>query len=182
MPNPFIRVGVTSKEPQDHRPEPIPPVPEHYEGQNNPYRGIEDHGVPPTSTPNPPGAMQDTKVGVNYLPPERVMHPVPVEIVNRFGREFRRHRVHKMSVNGARTVQFLGRNEARTSVVISNPDAALSLFVGITMDMNPALNGYELKPGKEITLTSDDAVYVFGTAVDPAVQTVQALESYSVQE
>lgn len=183
MPNPFIRLNapVTSKEPQD-RPEPIPPTPEQYAGENNPYRGIQDHGVPATNIPNPPGTMADTKAGVNYLPPERVMDPVPVEIVNQFGKEFRRHRVHRASVNNERGLQFIGRNDARTSILIRNVDAANSvwLYHAPIDPVNGPNVGFELAFGQDITYYSQDEIYAVGDQA--TFVTLVAIEHYSVQE
>ncbi len=183
MPNPFIRLGsqIVSK-PVPDRPEPIPPIPEEYVGTNNPYRGIEDHGVKPGNHPNPPGAWADNHEGFTYVEEPPAIDPIPVKLVTEYGRELRKMRVHKLSVNAARTQQFIGRNDARSSVYISNPDAALHFFVGMSQGMNTALNGFDLGPGQSVTLYTEDEIYILGTAVDPAVQTVQAIEHYSVRE
>lgn len=183
MPNPFIRLGgqVQSK-PVDDRPEATPPVPEHYVGTNNPYRGIEDHGVKPNNDPSPTGAWADNHEGFTYVKEDPAQAPIDVHVVNLYARELRKCRVHVMSVNGSRTQQFVGRNEARQSITFRNNDAALSVFIGITISMNTALNGFELKPGQDLTLFTEDELFVLGTAVDPLVQRVQAIEQYSVKE
>lgn len=183
MPNPFIRLGgqVQSK-PVDDRPEATPPVLEHYAGTNNPYRGIEDHGVKSNNDPTPPGMWADNHTGFHYADEEPAQDPIDVRIVNQYQRELRKCRVHVMSVSNIRTQQFVGRNEARQSITFRNNDAVLSVYVGTTIGMNIALNGFELKPGQDLTLFTEDELYVLGTAVDPAVQRVQAIEQYSVRE
>lgn len=178
MPNPLARVQVTSKKPPE-RPEAIPPVPEHYEGDNNPYRGTEDHGVKPTEKPSPTGADWDTREGHTYLPPEEEYEPIPVRIVQQHGNEFRQFRVHRMSVNNGQAVQFLGRNLARQSVYVENPDAALTLMISHEREF--PLGGFILGPGQNVTLYTHDEIYVLGSAAAPAVQTAQAIEYYSVE-
>jgi hypothetical protein len=178
MVNPLARVQVTSKEPPK-RPEAIPPEPEHYAGTNQPYRGINDHGVKATEKPSPTQADWDTREGHTYMAPEEEYEPIPVRIVQQHGNEFRQFRVHRMSVNAAKSVQLLGRNHERSSVYLTNPDAALDLFISHRPEM--PLGGFILHAGQNITLYTHDEIYVMGAAVDPAVQTAQALEYYSIE-
>ena len=179
MPNPLARVQVTSKEPPK-RPDAIPPVPEHYEGDNNPYRGIEDHGVKPDVKPSPTQADWDTREGRTYMAPAEEYEPIPVRIVQQHGNELRRMRVHRMSVDNSRGQQLVGRNLARQSILVSNPDGANNQIIGHSREF--PLGGLILIHGKDVTLYTHDDVYVMGVAVPPAVQTAQAIEFYSVEE
>lgn len=183
MPNPFIRLGsqVQSK-PAEDRPTPIPPVLEKYAGENNPYRGIESHGVAANDEPSPPGAWADNHEGFTYVEEPPMQDPIPVEIVTKYAREFRRFRIHRMSVDNTHGVQFVGRNDARTSILIQNRDAANSVFIQErpTDPNNGPAYGFELAKGEELTLFSEAPVYIVGN--NAAMVTVQAIEYYSVKE
>lgn len=181
MPNPFTRVKVTSQEPPE-RPHAIDPVPEHVKGDNNPYRGLESHGVPADNEPTPPGMWADNHEGFNYVEPPLEVDPIPVEIVTRYGREFRRHRMHRMSIDNTHGVQFIGRNESRTSIVLQNRDAANSIFIShAPIDaQNFAIAGWELAKGESVTINSQAAIFAVGS--NAAVATLQAIEYYVLEQ
>lgn len=178
MVNPLARVQVTSKEPPK-RPEAIPPVPEHPAGDNEPYRGVVDHGVKATDKPSPTQANWDTREGHTYMAPEEEYEPIPVRIVQQHGNEFRQFRVHRMSVDNTHAVQLLGRNLGRNSVYISNPDNANAVMISHEREM--PLGGFVLNPGQNVTLFTHDEVYAIGTIAAPAVQIAQAIEYYSIE-
>ncbi len=80
--NPLLSGKVTSGNStmQDPRQRAITPVLESYEGDNNAYRGIEQHGVPQTEEfSDVPG--YDGTVLVPYDEPEKQPDPVPVKII-----------------------------------------------------------------------------------------------------
>lgn len=180
MPNPFIKLGgqVQSKEPQEHRPEPIAPIPESYEGVNNPWRGTEDHGVAPTNTPAPPGMDADTKAGIHYMPPEPEHDPIPVYVVNEYGKEMRKWRVYNSFANPSVSVPFIGRNMARTSLYIKNTHLTESVWIAPEPINNPAF-GYLLEPLDDITLNTQDDVHVYTDAAEPVA--IQAVEFYTIE-
>ena len=183
MPNPLTRIGTpVQSKPVPDRPEPIAPIPESVKGDNNPYRGLETHGVPSNNKPEAPGAWADNHEGFTYVKPEREQDPIPVEIVNEYGREYRRFRIHRMSVDNTRGQQFVGRNDARTSIYIRNRDAANSIFVSHspTDPFNGPAFGFELAAKEELTLLTQAPIYIVGN--NAAMVTVQAIEYYSVQE
>lgn len=178
--NPLTAVQVTSKPPPE-RPEAIPPVPEVYQGVNQPYRGTQEHGVTPNAEPHPTQADWDTREGRTYLKPEEEQEPVPVRIVQQHGAEFRRYRVHRMSVDNTRGVQLVGRNMARNSILVQNRDDVDSVFFyhdPIDPVSGPAI-GFEIGPGEDHRIDSQDAVYIVGEGA--TLSTVQAIEYYSVE-
>ena len=182
MPNPLTRVvtPVQSKPVQD-RPEPVAPIPESVKGDNNPYRGLEDHGVPSDNKPAPPGTWADNHEGFTYVKPPREQDPIPVEIVNEYGSEYRRYRIHRMSIDNTRGMQFVGRNDARTSILVQNRDAANSIFIyHAPVDPYNTAQAFELAAKEDITLMTQAPIYVVGS--NAAMCTVQAIEYYSVQE
>jgi hypothetical protein len=182
MGNPLglARMQVMSKKAPE-RPEAIAPVPEGTVGHNNPYRGIEDHGIKSTNDPAPTQANWDTREGRTYLPADQEYEPIPVRIVQEYGNEFRRFRIHAMTTSASNAFRMLGRNRDRTSVLISNPDPALTLYIG-GPGLTPNINAFAVLPGKEFTIYSTDEIWVVGTAVASATQPVQALEYFSVQD
>lgn len=183
MPNPLVKIGtpVQSKPVQD-RPEPVAPIPESVQGDNNPYRGLETHGVPSDNKPAPPGAWADNHEGFTYVKPAREVDPVAVEIVNEYGKEYRRHRIHRASVDNTRGLTWIGRNDARTFVTIKNRSVANSVFL-YHEPIDPVsgpLYGWELAAGETLDLHSQAPVYVVGQNAN--MTTIQAIEYYSVQE
>lgn len=185
MPNPFIRVGsqVQSKPVQD-RPQPLVPVVEHPAGVNNPYRGIEDHGVRPNDEPSPPGAWADNHEGFTYVEIPDDVKPIPVEIVKHFAREYRRARILTglADQNGQ---QIIGRNDARTSVRIENRDAANALYIAFRPidNTSSSLLGFALDAqGGNITLTTEAAIYATTPTGITAQVKWQIMEEYVVNE
>lgn len=178
--NPLISTRMnTGKQPQD-RPQAIPPVPEEYVGDNNPYRGTESHGVARTVEPTPIEGYGATQPGVTYVKPEKDEEPVPVRIVQSFGREIKDWRAHTGSV-GTQGITILGRNEARSSVLVQNQDAANSLYIAANPidSVNCDILGFELKPGQSVTINSENEVYAVAKVAGPSKW--QAIEHYSVE-
>jgi hypothetical protein len=175
MPNPLLRVTGRSKTNVD-RPVALPPVLEHVEGQNFPYRGMYDHGVEPTEKPHDPsmyGVDPDHVDGhiVGLEAPEKEPEPIPVRLVQEFKQELRRFGSGRMTVdftslnNAAnRAVELIGRSETRTSVKILNMDPTNILLVSQTREECSTM-GYPVYPGKEHTLVGEDPVFVM--AVNP---------------
>lgn len=178
--NPLLNTRLnTGKSPQT-RPEAIPPVPEEYVGDNNPYRGIESHGVARTVEPTPIEGYGATQPGITYVKPEKDEDPVPVRIVQAHGREIRDWRPHTGSV-GSQGLMILGRNEARSSVLVQNQDAANSIYISATPidSVNCDILGFELKAGQSVTINSENEVYAVAKVAGPTKW--QAIEHYSVE-
>lgn len=183
MPNPLTRVGtpVQSKNVPD-RPEPVAPIPESVKGDNNPYRGLEDHGVPSNNHPSPPGAWADNHEGFTYVKAPLEQDPIPVRIVNEHGNEYREFRIHRMSIDNTHGVMFVGRNDARTSIEIQNRDAVNSVFIQArpTDPVNGPIYGFELAKGESHTFITQAPIHIVGN--NAAMVTVQAIEYFTVQE
>lgn len=178
MPNPIIRRHPlrTSKTPG--RTEPIPPQMEAAEGDNIPYRGIVDHGVPVAHTFHDFAGYEDTEEGSDKEY-EKEPDPIPVRIVTAGGRELRRARTWQDIVPDTTTVRKIaGRNEARTSIVIYNNSAAL-VWVGFTESVT-AYTGFPVNNAGTLSLKCENEIFAVGTSGTP--QQLCMCEEYSVEE
>lgn len=189
MPNPLIRLGRqnTGKKPQEHfafgntnQPD-APPEVEHYVGSNHPYRGTEIHGVDDTvDAKDVVVDYQATQEGITYIHEPEVETPIPVRIVQEYGRQFLRFRTHKMTFDGNTIIRILPRNEARTYAKIYNSgnqilaignNPSTRLYTGYTLNAaNPFL---EIRTQDEVWAWNDGAAGNFGE--------VQVYEEFAVQ-
>lgn len=177
MPNPLAVPGPqrdTSTQTQ-HK-EAYTPRTEAYEGDNNPYRGTEAHGVEPTEDPtNIPGWNSESiPVPVEIETPDP--DPIPVRIVSgESAQEFKRWRVatEYASPEGRRIVNAL---DTRTILKVRNSSDAVTVFVGPDESVS-AFTGYPLGPGQEITLTTTEDVW--GIAAEQVL--ISVLYEYTVR-
>lgn len=122
MPNPFFnRQKATSTNVPDRQQ--VTPVAETYAGNNHPYRGIEDHGVPDTVDPHDPHMEFDNEASHLIVYDETVPEPepIPVRVVNQAGGRrigFRTFRT-VVPIDGT-PIQILGRNDKRRNLTILN--------------------------------------------------------------
>lgn len=105
----------TSKEAPDR---PIEPRPEAYEGFNNPYRGVNDHGVPMEYDVLPP-IIHGDDTEITNLAPEPIA-PIPVTVVNsKTGRDRHKLRTFSFYANGSSgSSPMLGLDRSRTKLTL----------------------------------------------------------------
>lgn len=147
-----------------------------------PYRGQEYHGVNPNLGGPPPDLNKDVfdQSAVKYDPQEDQpvdIRPVPVHIVNLSGRERRAFRTTAEVVSNI-AVLLAGHDPARTSLMIKNTDAANTVFISDNSNPNP-VTSYPLGPGVEVSLGTEDAVYIISPT---APVTVATLAEMSIKE
>lgn len=174
MPNPLMRLGTPkqSTEPPVHS---IDPIIEHVEGQNNPYRGLEQHGVPAHYTPTDPLVDRDTRSAFFEVPPTEP-DPVRVVIVNDedVTKELRTLRAIKYSV-GNTAVQVLSRNDRRVACSVRSVQA--SAPTGAT----PITYTWGVGTASPVTLVpagqSGRVLGVFMNNLDAATQRITLIDS-----
>ena len=176
MPNPFMRIGTPSvSKKADDRPHAVEPIPEEYVGENNPYRGIQDHGVEPTGKPiGGPDYEDDIPAFYEEVKPDA--DPVPVRIVSAGGRELRRFNTWQEAVAAGTVRMIAGRNNARNSIVILNTGTD-TIYVGSSESV-ASYTGFPVGAGGTLSLNTEDAVYAYAAAQ----QTVACIEEFSVKE
>jgi hypothetical protein len=177
MPNPLIRSIPlnTSKEPQRQG---IEPVPEEYEGDNNPYRGIETHGVEPTVEPREvPGHGQGRMV--TYEAPEPEPEPIPVVIRQMGGRELRRSRVYRAYATASAPAQIVGRDDNRSKVKIKNLGAS-DVYIGDSSTTANAMHSWPLAQGEDYESNTQDTLYAMSSHASDSMQ-VSVMIEYSVE-
>jgi hypothetical protein len=158
MRSPFVSLPKNlSRREQTER---VQPVPEEYEGENQPYRGIQEHGVTPDETPmrTPP---HNEGRPVTYEAPVEEPVPVPVRIVGEYGREIRLGQTDAVTLVKGQTRQLLGKDDKRISALIRNLDEAETVYIGFTDNISAYAGGYPLEPDQEISLIVQGAVWVF---------------------
>ena len=143
-----------------NRPDRVTPVPEHYEGENVPYRGTETHGVAPSKGTEFHSRevefVQDPHE-VEYLPdPDSVIHdPIPVRIVQGDAKRERmdwRAARYRVTDQGQR---ILGRHDKRRDVRIKvhfQTDGVDSkpIYLGNDAGVAP-YTGFQLDRGETLT-------------------------------
>lgn len=147
------------------------------------YRGQELHGVPMTGTPDLYDEVPDGEtVLVEELPPEP--DPIPVRIVKSGGRELSRWRTQR-AYAGDDASALIGRDESRNTLRIRNLSSTAGDRVWIAPDQGQANSafGYPLDPGVEITLNTEDPVFVRRDSASPTNPVpVGVLTEYTVHE
>lgn len=149
--------------------QPLEPLPEAYKGVNNPYRGIEQHGVEASTRPQPVPGYGDT-VAVEYEEPEPLQAPVPVIVVNESAKEERDWGTMPFPI-GATSQQIIGRDERRTSLKIVN-NGPNTVYLHPDPHVNPAF-GYPLAMDGVETFDAETAVYGVCVATETANLTVK---------
>ena len=155
MPNPFVELPRNRSRRIDVEREPIEPVPEEYAGDNNPYRGIETHGVAPTERPSPVPKFT-SGVEVEYLDEVREPEPVPVRIVQS-GPEFKRtFRVDGHQYNysdfGGRPFRLLPREPYRVKVTIIATNGLFEMYIGASDQLKDWSGGYPISRGRSVSI------------------------------
>lgn len=127
--------------------QPLEPLPEAYVGDNNPYRGIEQHGVEADTRPQGVPGYGDT-VAVQFMEPAPLQDPVPVIVVNESPKELHSWDTTPFTVT-ERMMQVMGRDERRTSLVITNegpntvylaPRPTSGTYMGFPLAMDATLS------------------------------------------
>lgn len=174
MANPLMnRQQNTSKADMADRPQPIDPEPEHYAGENFPYRGIEYHGVEPTAEPREtPG--YDATVGAEFKEVKEPETPVPVKIVTEGLKEINDWQVRREYVSGA-SYCIAGRNNNRTRLTIRNA-GAVNVWVGSNGSVTSFM-GYPIVPNAELTLNKA-VTPVYAVSDDGTQQPVIIVEEF----
>lgn len=162
MPNPFTPWPRNLSRRIDTEREPIKPVPEEHAGDNNPYRGIESHGVAPTERPSPVPGFSGA-VEVEYLPEEREPEPVPVRIVQsgpKYRRTFRAdgHQYTYTDFNG-RPFRLLPREEYRTKVTIMQTNGFFEVFIGASDQLQDWTGGYPVSNRDSISIATTEEIW-----------------------
>lgn len=160
--NPLTKLGPmrTSKKPQ--RPTPEQPVPEAYAGHNNPYRGVEAHGVEPTEEPLDELDYSDGRL-VEYEEPEQQPEPVPVRVVTEGSRELKKFRpvvAHAGGTDRGRPFQILGADDTRDRATIHNNNTA-TVYIGSTPEEASVANGFPIEENGTYATSSQDELYAF---------------------
>lgn len=128
------------------------------EDMNNPYRGIQDHGVKPTHDPSP--VQVGWENGANaHIQYENVPHeiaPIPVYMAYSGQRELRTIRVTREYFNnGPRMI--LPKNERRIKATIKNNS---NVYVVIGPDSGiSSMTGWPLGPQESIELIAESEIW-----------------------
>jgi len=166
------------------------PVQEFYEGDNNAYRGTETHGVS-TEThakafdPGSPDLGEDH--GNVYLDPPKAVDAIPVEIVNQYPREQRRHRAYSFPVS-SNAQQIVTAHPKRSRVTIKNPvqtsvdtgtlppNVFLSNLTNVTNDGNGSTVNVAATGWTDLMLTVTMTSVVLGAATNIIVKLQQTTD------
>lgn len=138
----------------------VQPTPERYAGENNPYRGVQEHGVEPTEESMQPPAHAEGRPVVYEEPPEE-QEPVPVRIVGEFGREIRLGQTDSVTLLKGQKRQLLGKDDKRISALVRNMDEAETVYIGFTNNISSFAGGYPLEPNAEMPLVVQGEVWMF---------------------
>lgn len=146
---------LTGMQTPPRRPDRVKPVPEHYDGENFPYRGTQTHGVQPPSDVDPgeyyENSAQDDGTeleDIPYVAPEEEPEPVPVRIVQKTARERLDWRAVRYSVTD-QAQQILGRHEKRKSVRIRVHGDTDAIYIGNDSGLR-TYTGYMVPAGTEL--------------------------------
>lgn len=152
------------------------PIPENYQAEVFPYRGIQQHGVSPSRSVEPPEEMLEGG-RVKIAPPDHDIAPVPVRIVQPGTKEYQQWRAFQ-AYAGPAPSQVVNRKENRKSLTLRNVSTTVVVWLGPDANLTKQ-TGYPLAPGATFSLDgeaevwgiSDDATvvllagfFVFGTA------------------
>lgn len=97
------------------------PEMEHYAGANNAYRGTEQHGVKTDEHASiyDPGNDDAHHEDINPMSIEPTVQPIPVLVVNEYGKEERQFRAYQFLVQ-AQAQQIINAHPKRSRVTIRN--------------------------------------------------------------
>ena len=142
----------------------LTPVPDTIAGNNLPYRGNVDHGVPGPDVESTDEAHYHMGRPVEYEDEPKPIDAVPVRIVGQSSREIRRFHVGNHIIDNTQVRQIAPRGESRLSVKIANLSADQTIFIGPDATISAYAGGYPIGPGKDISLVSTEPIYAVGTA------------------
>ena len=198
MPNPLLRMPYRPSKTNTDRPHEIAPEVEHVSGDNNPYRGLEPHGVEPNAKPHDPNTYgvdpNNPNQGhiVNLEEPPVIPEPVPVRVVNTYKEELRRLGTDRFNLDftaatnpAARPAELCGRSTDRATVRIRNCDAANIVLVAGTRE-DIAMKGFPIYPGQEVSLETEDPLFATVVSstygVPTTVTVVGVIYQYRIKE
>lgn len=169
MPNPLTRAS-RNRSKGIENPKPIEPKPEHYDGHNNAYRGIENHGVDSGIYLPVPVWTEDDKTVVNTQD-STTPDPIPVRIVDHAKREVQAFNTTQVAINKLTPTLIAGADNRRVGLVMK----ALSTIGGgswyIGSDMNVTeWTGYQVASTTEMDdkVPAESAVYALLGSTAPA--------------
>ncbi len=168
MPSPFTKYQANvSKRPPD-RPEPIEPKVETYAGVNNPYRGIEQHGVEPTGKPIVPADWEDGRP-VEYHVPKEPEPPIPVRIVTEASHELRKMRTYGSltGTNVGNPRQIVAMDEERSTVQIKHIVSSAVVWISHSAATCNALEGFPLQTGDTYSTDAQTEIYAWADSATP---------------
>lgn len=172
--------------------EAIAPVPENYVGDNIPYRGTVNHGVP-VDEPfiDTDELMEEENPEPEYAPPVEEQEPVPVRIVQETDRERRYWRGNGYTV-GTTPICVLSRNDRRRQAEIRNiigtAGGSTTLHVSHTQEKvgwsmgNPQFDNVIIgSGGTPLVIHSTEPVWVSSDS-DAEPTRVCVIEEFAVEE
>lgn len=186
MPNPFIKAGPANTSSGGDGGLPIgrQPVPEAYVGLNNPYRGVETHGVAPTEswvdTPE-----NDMSIDVVVEEPEPEQEPVPVRIVTERSDAQKRFRVLRGITNPKVGNVFLpmiaigsGPNMSKRKVFNLG---TVALYIGPEQQQASAASGFPIlaNTSEDLGESTDSAIWI--DSADGTAQPYAILVEYETE-
>lgn len=177
MPNPIMSMFPrnTGQRPQKEDMD-IEPVPEHYAGYNNPYRGTETHGVEPTVDPRPVPTHAEF-VEETFEPPIPEADPIPVVVVTQGGREIRRSRIFQGKANANQNNQLVGRDEMRVKIRVKNLGAS-DVYIGNNNNTANAAHGWPIRQHEVWESETQGELWVLSShATDPMTLAVNVVYS-----
>lgn len=168
------------------------PLEEAYEGDNNAWRGTEQHGVksPQHATAYDTGDTQrdaENAGVVDYAEIPEPVQAIPVEIVNQFARELRDHREYQFPV-GANAQQIVGANDKRSRVTIRNiaqtttpagtlpPNNFMATMTNVTNDGNGSTVNLSASGWTDLMFTVTMTSVVLGAATNIIVKLQQTTD------
>lgn len=174
MPSPFLGGRVVTSKTDVDRPVAIEPVEEHYAGDNNPYRGIENHGVASDNQwreTDEDMPDHDGRLVTVYETDEDTPDPIPVVVVNESSRERRAFRnvtgYAGGTDNGGRARMLLGQDSSRSQATIRNKSLGAVIWINDTPETATPMSGYPIEQGAAYVTYSQEAIYAtVDTAAD----------------
>lgn len=165
MPNPLMSGRVVTSKTNVDRPVAIEPVEEHYAGDNNPYRGIENHGVAsvnPWRETDEDMPDHDGRLVTVYETDDDTPDPIPVVVVNESSRERRAFRTvvsYAGGTDNGRARMLIGQDVSRSQATIRNKSVGAVIWINDTPETANALSGFPIEQGGTYVTYSQEAIY-----------------------
>lgn len=171
MPNPLTRRQGNSSKTDVDRPVAVTPVPERVQGHVFAYRGMETHGVDPNNDPRDPedyGWMEGQRgTPIDFEPAPNPPDPIPVIIVQNAGRELKRFRTTRGSVD-SRVQCVLGRDPLRRKVLIRNTSAD-PVYIGDSQQAASPMHGWPLAQNETVSIETQSDIYAVSSTSNVCV-------------